>query len=83
MSTHYIPYFTIERSLAYNPSGRPFRRLQAVCGTFIDLADHTVEPTCPACQTWLTQDVIDAREADRCDRPLSPSSTAAKEPSNV
>ena len=56
MTSHYLAYFTVERSAAVNPSGRPSRWLQAVCGALVREQDHTISPTCPTCLAWLEQE---------------------------
>lgn len=43
MQTHYIPAFTRENG----------RTREAVCGTFVPLAAHAVEPSCVSCAEWL------------------------------
>lgn len=49
--THYVPFFTEIR-----------RGLQtAVCGSHIFMHEHSVEPTCPVCLQWLTQDDAEAK----------------------
>lgn len=62
--SHYIAYFTVERSAAYNPNGEPSRQLRAVCGEWIDYTDHTAEPTCPACVAWLEKEAADDAETE-------------------
>ena len=63
--THYVGYFCIEESAAYNPSGKPSRNLRAVCGVPTDYPRwHSNEPTCPACKAWLEQDAKEAAEIE-------------------
>ena len=57
--THYIAYFTVEGSVF---RGQPARSVQAVCGAYVDRRDHTAEPTCSECKTWLEKDAIDTLE---------------------
>jgi hypothetical protein len=54
--SHYIPYFAVEASVAYNPNAQPSRYLRAVCGAVVPFKDHTIEPTCPKCAAWLEAD---------------------------
>ncbi len=57
--THYVP--------AYAPSHPSDPARQAgVCGQYVPLQQHSLDPTCPACQTALQGD------DDRCeeDEPL-------------
>jgi len=60
--SHYIPYFTVEHSAAYNPNAKPSRYLRAACGAVVAYAAHTNEPTCPACVAWLEQEPKDTAE---------------------
>lgn len=58
--THYIPYFCRRRT-----NGEQM----AVCGVWLKpwLASkaHSPEPSCPACQAWITEDAdARAREQD-------------------
>lgn len=50
--THYVPAFT-SRSRGLS---------QTVCGIGIDMAEHSVTPSCPTCKAWLEQDAADAKE---------------------
>jgi hypothetical protein len=43
MRTHYIPAFTVFDGVLQ----------RAVCGEFITTAQHSAEPTCPACAQWF------------------------------
>lgn len=49
-TTHYIPAFTQRRR-----GGQV-----AVCGATVSAREHTVEPSCPACQAWLARDASES-----------------------
>lgn len=61
--SHYVPFFTIERSGAYNRGGKPSRYLRAACGELVSYPkDHSAEPTCPQCVAWLEKEAVDDAE---------------------
>ena len=53
MFTHYIPSFTKRRG-----HGAHAEEI-AVCGSFVPIRAHSIEPSCPACAAWLVKDAID------------------------
>lgn len=64
--THYIS--------AFNDTGRT-----AVCGVEVPEGDHSVEPTCPTCQAYLSRegddDSTDTPLCGYCSRPYTPRGT--------
>lgn len=60
MGTHYVAYFTIERSIF---RGKLPRRLAAVCGATVDYpAGHSAEPDCELCKAWVLQEAQEDAE---------------------
>jgi len=44
--THYVPSFTTING----------RKRRTVCGVWVNVDEHSAEPTCPECQAWLAQE---------------------------
>lgn len=59
-ATHYIPSFT-------RPGRDRWNQQQAVCGEWVDVTDHTNEPTCATCAAWLVQDNSETLDDDEPD----------------
>lgn len=60
MTTHYVAFFTVERSEHGRIVGKPRRMLQAACGQFVEYPRaHSVEPTCAECLAYLTQERVE------------------------
>lgn len=54
MTSHYLrPAFTHRRG-----HGKHAEEI-AVCGRWVPIHDHSVEPQCKACAAWLEQDAVD------------------------
>ena len=63
--THYVCAATVERSAAYNPNGKPSRRLLAACGEYVDYPrEHSMTPTCAACLAYV--DIETKAEGEEC-----------------
>lgn len=58
VESHYVAFYCRTRG-----RGR-YLEERAVCGAWIAPSEHTVEPTCDACQRWLEQDAKDAAAFD-------------------
>lgn len=54
MTTHYLPPFLIVHG----------RQQQAACGAWVRKAQHSTEPTCPACSAYLMAEAADTRSAE-------------------
>lgn len=64
--SHYVEYFTVERSMHGTSSGRPMRRLRAACGQFVDYpAQHDTRPECPTCKAYLEADPYAGKSGDK------------------
>lgn len=63
MDSHYLPYFTDRR--------RDGTQL-AACQSWVTMADHSTEPTCPACRAWLEEDASNLQTL--LDTPVLPTS---------
>ena len=57
-ATHYIAFFTTRKG----------HYERSVCGAWVKPKDHSVEPTCAACQVWLHDDTEDVRRIIAAER---------------
>ena len=63
--THYVTSYEVEHSAAYNPNGKPSRRLPAACGEHVDYPrEHSMTPACAACLAYV--EIETKAEGEEC-----------------